>query len=291
MKLYCIIRKRDDITNIDTFNLLKQSAEERGLEFVVIEANDFDYATGVAALDTNAVVYRLARGDRASLLELLMVGKGIKGLFTDSNALLSRHFAWGSAIRMEQAGVPIIPTIYNVSKNEDRRLKDYAESLGGFPVIVKSSGGSHGEGVMKVDSISSLRSVVGFISTQSSAGFVLRKFISSARHLRLVVLGGEVLDTIEYQTQQDDFRTNAVAVPSVEARNDVSDEIKQIALRAVAALGLEFGGVDVLIDEAGNPYVAEVNFPCNFARNQLNTGADISGRLVDYLMRKTEEVA
>lgn len=288
MKLYCIIRKQDDIANIDTYNLLKQSALERGLEFVTLEANDFDYAQGVDALDANAVVYRLARGDRASLLEVLMVGKGIKGLFKDTNALLSRHFAWGSAIRMEQAGVPIIPTIYNLSKNEDQRLKDYAESLGGFPVIVKSSGGSHGEGVMKVDSISSLKSVVGFISTQASSGFVLRKFIASARHLRLVVLGGEVLDTIEYNTQKDDFRTNAVAVPSVEARNDVSDDIKQIAIRAVEALGLEFGGVDVLIDEAGSPYVAEVNFPCNFARNQMNTGADISGRLVDYLVRKAE---
>ena len=286
MKLYCIIRKENDITNQHTYDLLKAATEQRGIEFVPVEANNFDYANGIDALDTDAVVYRLARGNRASLLEVLMVGKGIKGAFSDVSALLSRQFSWGSAIRMQQAGVPIIPTIYNVSKHEDKRLKEYVESLGGFPIIVKSSGGSHGEGVMKVDSIGSLRSVMGFISDPTSAGFVLRTFVESARHLRLVVLDGNVIDTIEYDTQIDDFRTNAVEVPTVVERNDVSDDIKAIAIKAVACLGLEFGGVDVLIDKHGTAYVAEVNFPCNFARNQMNTNTDIAGMLVDHLAAK-----
>lgn len=289
MKLYCIIRKKDDIANVDTYNLLKKASEERGLEFVTIEANDFDYSQGLESLDSNAIVYRLASGDRSALLQLQMAGKGMTGLFKSMDALLARQFSWGSAIRMEQAGVPIIPTIFNVSKNEDRRLKDYVEKLGGFPIIVKSSGGSHGEGVMKVDSISSLRSVIGFISDQRSATLVLRQFVTSARHLRLVVLGGRVIDTIEYDTQADDFRTNAVSVPTVTDRNDVSDDIKQIAVQAVESLELDFGGVDVLIDESGTAYVAEVNFPCNFARNQMNTGTDVAGAIVDFLVNKSKD--
>lgn len=288
MKFYCIIRSLDDISNSNTYKLLKTAAESRGLEFTPIESNNFDYYNGIDTLEEGAMVYRLASGDRASLLEVLMGGKSAHGLYKSIDALLSRRFSWGSAIRMQNKHIPIIPTIYNVSKHEDKRLKEYVEALGGFPIIVKSSGGSHGEGVMKVDSINSLRSVIGFISDDHSADLVLRKFIKSARHLRLVVLGDEVLDTIEYNTQVDDFRTNAVAVPTVVARNDIEDDMKQIAVDAVAALGLEFGGVDLLIDEHGKAYVAEVNFPCNFARNQLNTGADIAGHMVDYLMNKVE---
>jgi glutathione synthase/RimK-type ligase-like ATP-grasp enzyme len=210
----------------------------------------------------------------------------MKGAFKDTSALLARSFSWGSAMRMQAASVPVIPTIYAVSKNEDKLLASYAEQLGGFPIIVKSSGGSHGEGVMKVDSLTSLRSVLGFVSDTQSSQFVLRQFIGDARHLRLVVIGNKVVDVIEYDVQPDDFRTNAVAVPTVVDRNDIGDDIKQIAVDAVTALDLEFGGVDVLIATDGKPYVAEVNFPCNFARNQLNTGADISGRLVAYLLQK-----
>lgn len=286
MKLYCIIREQDDISNPNTYTLLKKATEDRGIEFVPIESDNFDYAKGLSLLETNAIMYRIGRGDRAALLQVLMAGKGIIGLFKNVDALLSRNFSWGSAIRMEQAGLPIIPTIFNVSKNEDSRLKEYVETLGGFPIIVKSSGGSHGEGVMKIDSINSLRSVVGFISDTQSATFVLRKFVNSARHFRLVVVGDKVVDTIEYDTQSDDFRTNAVAVPTVADRNDVSDDIKQIAIKAVAVLDLEFGGVDILIDESGAAYVAEVNFPCNFARNQMNTGTDVAGQLVNYLVEK-----
>lgn len=291
MKFYCIIRSKDDITNPDTYELLRAAVESRGIEFVPLEANNFDYARGIDALEEGAMVYRVARGDRASLLEVLLGAKSAQGLYRSTDALLSRRFSWGSAIRMQNAHVPIIPTIYNVSKHEDGRLKGYVEELGGFPIIVKTSGGSHGEGVMKIDSISSLRSVLGFISDDRSAEFVLRKFISSARHLRLIVLGGEVLDTIEYNTQADDFRTNAVAVPTVVPRNDIGDDLKKIAIDATAALGLEFGGVDLLIDETGKAYVAEVNFPCNFARNQMNTGTDVAGKLVDYLVKKVEITA
>lgn len=288
MKFYCIIRSEDDITNTDTYDLLKKAVENRGIEFVPLEANNFDYSKDIESLEEHAMVYRVARGDRASLLEVLMGGKSAHGLYKNTDALLSRRFSWGSAIRMQNAHVPIIPTIYNVSRHEDKRLREYVGTLGGFPIIVKSSGGSHGEGVMKIDSISSLRSVLGFISDDRSADFVLRKFINSARHLRLIVIGDEVIDTIEYDAQADDFRTNAVAAPTVVARNDIGDDLKKIAIDAVAALGLEFGGVDLLIDESDKAYVAEVNFPCNFARNQMNTGVDVVGRLVDYLVKKVE---
>lgn len=288
MKLYVIIRSKDNISNKDTYELLLKAARDAGVDYEILESDNFDYVRGFDNLDYTSVMYRLARGNRAASLEVQLALRGMKGAFRDVNALLSRSFSWGSAMRMQAAGVPIIPTIYNVSKHESARLADYVDQLSGFPVIVKASGGSHGEGVMKVDSLNSLRSILGFVTDAGSSQFVLRQFIADARHIRLVVVGDKVVDVIEYDVQPDDFRTNAVAVPTVVDRNDIDASIKQIAVDAVTSLGLEFGGVDILIATDGKPYVAEVNFPCNYARNQLNTGADIARMLVDYLVGKVE---
>src|SRR5690606_11342841 len=105
---------------------------------------------------------------------------------------------------------------------------------------------------------------------------VLRQFIHDARHIRVVVVGDRAVDAIEYAPQPNDFRTNAVAVPQVtKFELGESPEIGELSERAVAAAGLGFGGVDVLLQPDGRFFVAEVNFPCNFARNQLNTGVDI----------------
>jgi glutathione synthase/RimK-type ligase-like ATP-grasp enzyme len=138
---------------------------------------------------------------------------------------------------------------------------------------------------MRLDSLPALRSVLDYVSNGSS-DFVLRKYISNARHLRIIVIGSEVKDVIEYKSQSGDFRTNAVATPQVEVVKDLPGDIAASAVSSVHELGLEFGGIDVLVDENGDYHIAEVNFPCNFARNQANTGADIAGMIIDYLLKK-----
>ena len=61
--------------------------------------------------------------------------------------------------------------------------------------------------------------------------------------------------------------------------------VEDIAVRACKALGLEFGGVDIMITDDGAK-VAEVNYPCFFPRCQMLTGTDIAGKMVEYLEKK-----
>lgn len=288
MKFYCIIRSRTDIQNQDTYNLLKKAVVARGLEFVDLETNVIDYDRLDEIIEPGSLLYRIAGGGRSSLLEVL-VSDRTTTLKRDVSAILSRGSSWGSAIRMQHAGLPVIPTIFNVSRIHAARVPAYVESLGGFPVILKSAGGSHGSGVMKFDTLESLQAVLDYISDDKSRDLVLRRFIANAQHLRLVVVGDQVVDTIRYRPQEDDFRTNAVAVPQVDPVTDVSVQILADAVQAVHCQGLEFGGVDILVDKEGDHYIAEVNFPCNFARNQLNTGVDVVGHIVDYLLKKHDK--
>lgn len=291
MKLYCIVAQSAKAQNKESFQFLQEACAKRNLGFIALEANSFDYAQDLTAvLETPSLLYRLTTTQAAATLEALLLRPGVTSLYQDEQVPLTRGFPWSAALRLERAGLPIIPTIFNIGVDQASRLEHYAEKLGGFPLVLKATGGSHGASVLRVDSIESLRSVLGFVAGGNQGTFVLRKFIHAATHLRMVVIGDKVADAIRYLPQPGDFRTNAVAVPQVEAypRPAENEHYFDLAVRAVQALRLEFGGVDLLLDEKGDAFIAEVNFPCNFARNQLNTGADVAGMIVDYLLAKSQ---
>lgn len=67
-------------------------------------------------------------------------------------------------------------------------------------------------------------------------------------------------------------------------------EVEQLAIKSVEVLGLEFGGVDIIMDAQERPYLMEVNFPCYFPRAQLLTGRDIASMMVEFLMKKSKTI-
>ena len=290
MKLYCIVSNEKKGHNQECVNFLQQACEKRDIEFVMLDATAFNYGQDIAAfVETPALVYRVATTRRAVLLEALLLRDGVATMYDDPANLYRRMFPWNATERLKRAGLPIIPTVLNVSMEQEQYLASYVDILGGFPIVLKGSGGSHGASVLRLDSMESLRSVLGYVTADKSRLFALRKFIHGATHLRMVVVGDKVVDAIRYFPQPNDFRTNAVQVPKVEAyaQTPENQQYFDVAVASVRTLGLEFGGVDVLVDEAGEAYIAEVNFPCNFARNQMNTGVDVAGAIVDHLAAKT----
>jgi glutathione synthase/RimK-type ligase-like ATP-grasp enzyme len=114
----------------------------------------------------------------------------------------------------------------------------------------------------------------------------MRQFIKAKESARLVVLGNEVIDSYAYIVPEGDFRSNTGLSPNVVLKR-YSKEIEAVAIKAVQAMHLEVGGVDVIIDDRGEHYVMEVNFPFNFARAQNLTGTDVSGMMIDHLIKKT----
>lgn len=93
------------------------------------------------------------------------------------------------------------------------------------------------------------------------------KYIPKTAEFRVHVFRGEVIDYIEKKRVASERRgenfnkyISSIHAGWVFARTDVRDmsEVRQIAIRAVAALGLDFGAVDIVYYE-GRPYVLEVN--------------------------------
>lgn len=277
MKFYCIVEENNNESK-KRYSLLKTSCEKKDIDFCLITPNTFHYTKD--KIIENSMMYRATRGDKSRLLEKYFLSKPLATLYS-KNGIFDRN---DSFFFNKKLNLPIIKTVPDFISNEDS-LADYVTYLKGFPLIVKVTGGSHGVGVIKIDSMESLKSIRDYLKNES--GVILRQFIKHKQQGRLIVLGDQVIAShINYSTV--DFRTN-VGSNKVRKRKafTFTQNIQEIAIKAVASLGLEFAGVDILIEEkTGEPYIAEINFPCFFPTDQQLSNVPISDLIIEHLIKK-----
>lgn len=267
------------------YESLERAARVRGIETRHILSDSFNFARNIVLTEEDAL-YRVAIGVQPSLVEKWILNERVSTFYENIRVSISRHCGvLGSILIHEKNNLPIIKTIFSLT-NDRNLLAEYVEALDGFPIIIKAMGGSHGVGVMKIDSLDSLFSVVDVLLKHPGT-YIMRKYIDVASHARLIVLDRGVVGSIEYEKVENDFRSNVGKALHVRKRA-FGELIEDIAVRSVRSIGLEFGGVDILIDRDGKPHIAEVNFPCFFPRTEMATGIDIAGKMVDYLMEKSK---
>lgn len=286
-KLYIIVSDVSSQPNRESFDLLAAAAKKQGYEVVPLESAKANFSK-IPKLNNGDFLYRKSTDQTSARLEALLMNDELITFYGSQPSLVQRsRSSWSGAITLQKNGINIIPTVFHLDLNSQKTLAESVESLGGFPVIVKSSGGAHGNGVFRFDSIESLWSARPLLMEYASEEkAVLRKYIKHDYHARLIVVGGRVVDSIEYIAPKNDFRTNNLESPKVNPRK-FPPEAENLAVLATKTLNLEFAGVDLLFDEPSKQYyVAEVNFPCNFSRCQLATGVNIADILVDFLQAK-----
>lgn len=277
---YCLVTSEADAIKLDSFRLLKEACKRLNIGFQLLtppyNAYGFDQVPTLA----EGGLYRQSIGSPRLVqyhYALRLKNPHLKSWFRSSESgIPSGGIPWRTVMKGEHNGLSILPTLHGLtSRVSDELLSDIDSKLGGFPVVIKKTGASHGAGVMLVDSPLGMKSILSHIIKPESADYVLRKYIPQAQHFRLIVLNDEVISTIEYKLPKDDFRTNTTNHPDVLPAKVASD-VKQLAVAATQNVGVLFGGVDILVDKKGRAYIAEVNTPCNFARNQVCTGEDIA---------------
>jgi ribosomal protein S6--L-glutamate ligase len=97
---------------------------------------------------------------------------------------------------------------------------------------------------------------------------------------RAFVVGGRVLGAIERRSTG--WRTN-LARGGTARDVALSEEWSALAVRAAAAVGADYAGVDLLADRTGKVCVLEVNGIPGWKGLQEATRIDVAGRLVDFL--------
>ncbi|MBI96138.1 hypothetical protein CL656_03240 [bacterium] len=281
--LHLILKKGN---NQATLSLLLKSAKQRNLNVNIIYIEEFDFTQKIN-LNKNDLLYRISTSRKAQMVEKFLLNSEVTTFYKDNLRSISKYDNVIEATLMhEKANLPIIPTIYCLTNNK-KILQKEVDHLGGFPIIIKAQGGQNGNGVMKIESIDSLKSILDYLLLEDKA-YVLRKFIKHKEQLRLIVVDDKVVAN-HTNLATEDFRSNANIEKRQRIIKDYPQEIYDIGVKAINTCGFEFGAVDVLIEEeTQKPYIAEVNMPAFFPRTQELTNIDISGQMLDYLIHKSE---
>jgi tetrahydromethanopterin:alpha-L-glutamate ligase len=157
------------------------------------------------------------------------------------------------------------------------RSRWLAEANAGHRVVVKPLFGSQGEGLVRLEPGDPLP------DSQSLGGvYYLQRYVEPAHGLtqdwRVFVVGGRAVAAM---VREGDCWINNIARGARCRPAALNRPLCELAERAVEALGLHYGGVDIMDDASGNLLVIEVNSIPAWQGLQSVSSADIATLLAE----------
>lgn len=187
-------------------------------------------------------------------------------------------------MRLAQCGIPFpesyaSPKAFSAINTDSSGFVANAAKRLGLPFIIKEAYGSFGQQVHLAHSLDEAYAVIRSLGGRE---FVMQRFVkeSCGRDVRINVVGGRVIASI-YRYNDNDFRSN-ISNGGKMKEYRVSEAQEKLAVDACRALGLDFGGVDVLFD-GDVPTVCEVNSNPHFKSTYDCTGVDMSLYIMEYI--------
>jgi ribosomal protein S6--L-glutamate ligase len=240
--------------------------DPRSLYLYVSESeNGYDRVyNGLASLETpvrlkaksyDAVISRIGAGLEygANILTHLNENMGIytaqtgAGLLTASNKLRT-------TMKLSSHGIRVPRSIGAYSPLHPDFL---VKKVGGLPAVAKTLKGSQGRGVIILKDAEQTNTTLEAF-WRDDTPLKLQQYIEGGKSdIRAIVVGNEVVSAME-RTGVKDFRAN-LSQGGSGRKIELTSEQKQLCVDASQALGLDFSGVDLMIDENGKAYVIEVN--------------------------------
>jgi RimK family alpha-L-glutamate ligase len=258
------------------------------------------------------------------LIARLGTGRGIaRGLsianteILDADAVLPRIIPSGSLEQMiyrvdalhwiEKRGVPVMNSARAIERSVDKFYTTALLQEAGLPtpetvvcegaaeamtaiaamgdVILKPLFGSMGHGMVRVSDPDVAFRVVRSLEQLRIVFYVQRVVDHGGRDVRVFVIGGRVLAAIERRAPDGHWRTN-VSLGGAARPFELPRSWEQLALRAAAAIGADYAGVDLLPSSDGTVFVLEVNGIPGWQGLAQATGIDVAGAIVEHLVAR-----
>ena len=163
-------------------------------------------------------------------------------------------------LRLQEYGLTQPKTV--LLPKEDIIEEAFEELDTEFPIIMKTLRGSKGVGVLFIESERALNSLVQLLFKQDKdSDLLIQEYIKTKFDVRVLVLGGKIIATMQRDVLEGDFRSNYSQGAKVKTYELTDLEIEQ-CLRAAKAIGGLFTAVDFIPSENKDtdaPYILEVN--------------------------------
>ena len=197
-----------------------------------------------------------------------------------AKAIAAARHKFHSLRILAQHGLPTPPSL---TVGSAEFLEDAVAEVGDYPFILKPFHGTHGSGVMLLDTPTSLTSAVDALCDLHE-DYVIQPFIAEAGgvDIRVLVVGGEAIAAMKRSAPVGEFRANIHRGASGEPVS-LPDEYIDIAIKAASALELEIAGVDLLQTNEG-PVVLEVNPSPGFEELESVTGINIADAIIEFVI-------
>lgn len=203
-----------------------------------------------------------------------------QGVFTTASsiAVVRSRDKLRSIQLLARAGVGIPKTVF---ARENADVDDVIKEAGGTPLIIKVARGTHGNGVVLAETKKAAQAVMQAFYVEG-VNFLVQEFIkeSAGTDIRVVVVGGKVVASMQRQSLDDDFRSN-LHQGGQGTKVKLTAEERKVAQKAAKAMGLSICGVDMMRSDHG-PLVLEVNASPGFAIEKV-TGSNVAAKIIDYV--------
>ncbi len=187
---------------------------------------------------------------------------------------------------LAQHRIPMPLTAFAHSSKDSQKL---IELVGGAPLVMKLLASTQGRGVVLAQTEAAAESLISAFRVVD-ADFLVQDFIeeSGGSDIRCLVVGDRVVATMRRRAAAGDFRANLHMGGHAE-RVKLTREERQIAVKAVLAMGLQVAGVDLLQANDGIK-VLEVNSSPGLEGIEGLSGRDVAGLIIEHIEEHVRSV-
>jgi ribosomal protein S6--L-glutamate ligase len=169
--------------------------------------------------------------------------------------------------------------------NSSYETKNLIKLVGSAPLVIKLLEGTKGVGVVLAETNKAAESVINAFRSLK-ADILVQQYIkeSKGQDLRCFVIGDQVVASMERIAQEGEFRAN-MHLGATARSIEITDEERDLAIRAAKVIGLEIAGVDMVRSNSG-PKILEINSSPGLEGIEGVTGIDVAGKMIEFLTKK-----
>ncbi len=270
--LHSLIRKEEKF-------LIQEFRSRQGVDVVLLDDRKFSLSLGSFPQDLDVVYERCITHSRALTALRLLEGAGVKCINSSEIARVCGDKLLTS-LRLKAA--EIAQPEVRVAFTENAALEAIEEL--GYPAVIKPAVGSWGRLLAKVNDRDAAEAILEHktvLGTYHHSLFYIQKFVEKqGRDIRSFVIGDECVAAI-YRSSEHWITNTARGAEATKCA--VSDEIRDISLRAAKAVGGGIVAVDLFETDEGL-VVNEINHTMEFKNSIDTTGVNIPAAVVDFVI-------